>query len=147
MCSSDLPVDTMAPPPALSKNRPGVYRSQDKGKTWTLVSNCNGRPMYFSQIRVDPTNANTVYVGNVRSSKSLDGGKTFIGIDEQVGYGNETVDNHAIWIDPSNPNHVMRGSDAGLAVSWDQGSTWEYIRTMATGLAYWVTAEIGRAHV
>ena len=140
------PVDTNAPPPALSKARPGVYRSENKGRTWTLVSNCNGRPMYFSQIRVDPTNDKTIYVGNVRASKSLDGGKTFVGIDEQTGFGNETVDNHAIWIDPSNPNHVLRGSDAGFAVSWDQGLTWDYIRTMATGLAYWVTADMNRPY-
>jgi len=103
------PVDTNAPPPALSKARPGVYRSENKGRTWTLMSNCNGRPMYFSQLRVDPTNDKTIYVGNTRASKSLDGGKTFVGIDEQVGFGNETVDNHALWIDPSNPNHVLRG--------------------------------------
>ena len=140
------PVDTNAAPPPLSKARPGVYRSDNKGKSWTLVSNCNGRPMYFSQIRVDPTNDRTVYVGNVRASKSLDGGKTFVGIDEQVGFGNETVDNHAIWIDPSNPNHIFRGSDAGFAVSWDQGLTWDYIRTMATGLAYWVTADMNRPY-
>jgi hypothetical protein len=140
------PVDTNQPPPALSKSRPGVYRSNNKGRTWTLVSNCNGRPMYFSQIRVDPTNDKTIYVGNVRASKSLDGGKTFVGIDEQTGFGNETVDNHAIWIDPLNANHVMRGSDAGFAVSWDQGLTWDYIRTMATGLAYWVTADMHRPY-
>ncbi len=140
------PVDTNAPAPALSKARPGVYRSENKGRTWTIVSNCNGRPMYFSQIRVDPTNDKTIYVGNVRASKSLDGGKTFIGIDEQTGFGNETVDNHALWIDPANPNHLIRGSDAGLAVSWDQGLTWDYIRTMATALAYWVSADMNRPY-
>jgi photosystem II stability/assembly factor-like uncharacterized protein len=140
------PVDTMAPPPPLSRARSGIYRSENKGRTWTLVSNCNGRPMYFSQIRVDPTNPNTIYTGNVRASKSLDGGRTFIGIDDQTGFGNETVDNHAFWINPANPNHILRGSDAGLAVTWDQGLTWEYVRTMATGLAYWVTADMHRPY-
>jgi photosystem II stability/assembly factor-like uncharacterized protein len=138
--------DTTRTPPALSTQRPGLYRSDDKGRTWTLVSNCNGRPLYFSNIRVDPTNDKVLFVANTRASKSLDGGKTFIGIDEGLGFGNETVDQHAYWIDPSNPQHVLRGSDSGLGVSWDQGLTWEYLRTMATGLAYLVTADMHRPY-
>src|SRR5205814_9685388 len=42
------PVDTTRKPPALSNQRPGLYRSENKGRTWTLVSNCNRRPLYFS---------------------------------------------------------------------------------------------------
>jgi photosystem II stability/assembly factor-like uncharacterized protein len=140
------PADTTRMPPALSSKRPGLYRSADKGRSWTLVSNCNGRPLYFSNIRVDPTNDQTVYVSNVRGAKSIDGGKTFISIDEGLGFGNETVDQHAYWIDPSNPQHVLRGSDSGLAVSWDQGLTWEYVRTMATALAYLVSADMHRPY-
>jgi len=137
--------DTLKPPP-LSRARPGIYRSENKGRSWALVSNCNGRPMYFSNIRVDPTNANVLYVANTRAAKSLDGGRTFVTIDEGLGFGNQTVDQHAYWIDPSNPNHIMRGSDAGFAVSRDQGATWEYVRTMATGLAYLVTADMHRPY-
>ncbi len=138
--------DTNQKAPAANPRRPGVWRSTNKGRTWTLVSNCNGRPMYFSQIRVDPTNENTIFVGNVQSAKSVDGGKTFVGMDEGLGVGNETVDNHAFWVDPNNSQHILRGSDAGLAVTWDQGKTWEYVRTMATGLAYWVTADMHRPY-
>jgi photosystem II stability/assembly factor-like uncharacterized protein len=137
--------DTLKPPP-LSRARPGIYRSDNKGRSWTLVSNCNGRPMYFSNIRVDPTNHNVLYVSGVRGTKSLDGGRTFVTIDQGLGFGNQTVDQHAYWIDAANPNHIMRGSDAGFAVSWDQGATWEYVRTMATGLAYWVTADMHRPY-
>jgi hypothetical protein len=137
--------DTLRPPP-LSRARSGIYRSENKGRSWALVSNCNGRPMYFSNLRVDPTNANVLYVANVRAAKSLDGGRTFVTIDEGLGFGNQTVDQHAYWINPANPNHIMRGSDAGFAVSWDQGATWEYVRTMATGLAYWVTADMHRPY-
>ena len=140
------PADTTRKPPALSNQRPGLYRSENKGRTWTLVSNCNGRPMYFSNIRVDPTNDKVIFVANTRAAKSLDGGKTFIGIDEGLGFGNQTVDQHAYWIDPSNPQHILRGSDSGLGVSWDQGLTWEYVRTMATGLAYLVTADMHRPY-
>src|SRR5262249_40504094 len=32
----------------------GVYRSEDGGDTWKRINSLNPRPMYFSQIRVDP---------------------------------------------------------------------------------------------
>lgn len=138
--------DSARTAPALSPARSGLYRSNNKGRTWTLVSNCNGRPMYFSQIRIDPTNANTLYLANVKAAKSLDGGKTFAPMDEALGFGNETVDQHAFWIDPANPHHILRGSDAGFSITWDQGATWEYVHTMATGLAYWVSADMHRPY-
>jgi hypothetical protein len=138
--------DTTRVVPALSKARPGVYRSENKGRSWTLVSNCDGRPLYFSQLRVDPTNDKTLFLANTSAAKSLDGGKTFVQLDAGLGSGNETVDQHAFWIDPANSQHVLRGSDAGLGVTWDQGATWEYLHTMATGLAYWVTADNHRPY-
>src|SRR5204863_3918818 len=48
------PPPGFAPPP-LDVKRGGIFRSENKGQSWTLMSNCNARPMYFSQIRVDPT--------------------------------------------------------------------------------------------
>src|SRR5205085_10115909 len=32
----------------------GVYKSTDGGESWTRVNSVNPRPMYFSQIHVDP---------------------------------------------------------------------------------------------
>lgn len=138
--------DTTRKPPALDAAKSGIFRSDDRGRTWHAVSNCNGRPDYFSQIRVDPTNANTVYVANVHMGKSLDGGKTFLQLDAAGGAFNMGEDQHAIWIDPKNPNHILRGTDAGFMATYDQGKTWEYVRTMATGLAYWVTADMGHPY-
>ena len=130
-------------PPALDAARGGVFRSDNKGRTWTLVSNCNSRPMYFSQLRVDPSSDRTLYVAGLPVAKSLDGGKTFATLNEAGGYGDPAhVDQHAIWVDPKNPNHLMIGNDGGLDVTWDQGKTWDYINTMATALAYVVTADM-----
>src|SRR6185295_13527266 len=57
------------PPPGgpapIDPKKPGVWRSDDKGKTWRIVSNENNRPLYYSQIRVDPTNPENVYVGGL----------------------------------------------------------------------------------
>src|SRR4051812_2514612 len=129
--------------PPLDPARGGVFPSHHKGKSWALVSNCNARPMYFSQLRVDPSNDKAIYVAGLPVAKSLDGGKTFATLDDVGGHGDPGhVDQHAIWIDPGNPKHVMIGNDGGLDISWDQGKTWDYVNTMATALAYWVSADL-----
>ncbi|MBI3262949.1 MAG: hypothetical protein HYZ58_07340 [Acidobacteria bacterium] len=134
-------------PPALDPKEGGVFRSESKGGAWTLVSNCNARPMYFSQIRVDPSTDKTIYVAGLPVAKSLDGGKTFATLDDAGGHRSPGhVDQHAIWIDPKNPKHLMIGNDGGLDVSWDQGRTWDYVNTMATALAYVVTADLRRPY-
>jgi len=130
-------------PPALDAARGGVFRSENKGAAWILMSNCNARPMYFSQLRVDPSNDKTIYVAGLPVSKSLDSGKTFASLDDGGGNGTPGhVDQHAIWIDPRNPKHLMIGNDGGLDVSWDQGKSWDFVNTMATALAYWVSADM-----
>jgi photosystem II stability/assembly factor-like uncharacterized protein len=129
--------------PALSAERGGLFRSDNGGRTWKLMSNCDSRPMYFSQLRVDPQNDNNIYVAGLPVAKSLDGGKTFATLDAAGGYGEPGhVDQHAIWVDPKNSNHIMEGNDGGFDVSWDQGKNWDFVNTMATGLAYWVTADM-----
>jgi photosystem II stability/assembly factor-like uncharacterized protein len=134
-------------PPALDPKRSGVLRSEDKGRTWTLMSNCNSRPMYFSQLRIDPTNDKTIYVAGLPGARSLDGGKTFITLDNAGGNGDPGhVDQHAIWIDPRNPKHIMEGNDGGLNISWDQGKSWDFVNTMATALAYVVSADMRRPY-
>src|SRR4029079_13668105 len=106
------PAQAPRTPPALDPSDGGVLRSEDKGKTWTLVSNCNSRPMYFSQLRVDPSNDKTIYVAGLPVAKSLDGGRTFATLDEAGGNNDPGhVDQHAIWIDPKNPKHIMIGND------------------------------------
>jgi len=134
-------------PPALNPALGGVFRSDNKGRSFRLVSNCNARPMYFSQLRVDPQNPNTIYVAGLPVAKSLDAGKTFATLDAAGGNGSPAhVDQHAIWLDPRNSNHLMIGNDGGLDISYNQGRTWDFIATMATGLAYIVTADTERPY-
>jgi len=61
------------PPP--DPKRSGVWRSDDKGKTWKLMSNNDNRPMYYSQVRVDPNNPDIVYTCGAPFHKSVDGGR------------------------------------------------------------------------
>ena len=119
----------------------GVWRSSNGGQSWQFQSNFNPRPMYFSQIRVDPNHENVVYSAGLPVAKSTDAGKTFTVL---VGFGH--VDQHAIWIDPNNSDHVMIGNDGAADVSWDGGQTWESLRTMAVGLPYHASADMRRPY-
>jgi len=121
--------------------RSGIWRSDDKGKTWKFVSNENNRPMYYSQIRVDPTNPEIVYTGGLNFSRSTDGGKTFKNLS-----GVAHSDHHAIWIDPKDNKHVMVGNDGGLDVSYDQGETFDFINTIPAAQFYAVSADMRKPY-
>ncbi len=120
----------------------GLWRSLDDGVTWEFLNNQNNRPMYFSQIRVDPNDERVVYTGGLNASKSVDGGKTFETVQNNMGH----VDNHAIWIDPTNSQHVMYGNDGSLDVSWDGGAHWESVRLWAVGQPYFVSVDMRRPY-
>ncbi len=110
----------------------GVYRSDDKGETWKKQSVTNPRPAYYSQIRVDPSNAERVYVLGASWYVSDNGGKNF-----QVSpFGRIHGDYHALWINPANSNHLLTGSDGGIHFSYDKGKTWDFINTIPLGQFY-----------
>ena len=114
----------------------GTYRSDDAGMTWRKMSDTNPRPMYFSQIRIDPKSDARIYVLGVDLHISDDGGKTF--------YLQESMhdDHHAMWIDPNNPNHIIEGTDGGLGFSYDRAKTFEAVYNMDIGQFYHVTYDM-----
>jgi photosystem II stability/assembly factor-like uncharacterized protein len=118
----------------------GVYRSEDGGKTWTQVSHLNDRPMYFSQIRVDPVNDKKLFVGGNPARMSIDGGKTWTNVT-----GSHT-DYHAFWINPKEPRIVFVGHDGGIDSSNDGGQTWDHHNDMAVGQFYQVSADMRRPY-
>jgi len=116
----------------------GLWRSDDGGTTWRKVNNVNARPMYFSQVRVDPNDPDVVYMGGVGLHQSTDGGKTVAtDVAEPI-----HDDVHAIWINPANSNHVVIGNDGGLAQSWDMAKTWVFIPNLPVGLFYHVSVDM-----
>ena len=107
----------------------GVYRSEDKGETWTRMSDTDPRPSYFSQIRVDPNNDLRIWLGGVNIYFSEDGGKTFV----QNRFERVHSDVHAIWIDPSNSDHLVIGNDGGVWTTNDAGRGWAHLNNIALG--------------
>ena len=129
------------PPPPPDTARSGVWRSDDKGDTWQLMSNNNSRPMYYSQIRVDPTNDQVIWTMGSSLYKSVDGGRSFETVTG-MGHG----DHHALWINPRNGDHVLLGNDGGFNISYDGGATWDFINTMALGQFYAIGVDMRRPY-
>ena len=111
----------------------GVFRSDDKGNTWTRQSALNPRPMYYSQIRVDPQHPDRVWVLGTELHKSVDGGKTFT--TEKTGERIH-VDHHALWLNPADGNHMMLGNDGGLYFTYDGARNWDFIDNLPIGQFY-----------
>jgi photosystem II stability/assembly factor-like uncharacterized protein len=129
--------DSLPPDPQYN----GVWRSTDKGATWEFRSNENGRPMYFSQIRVSPEDSDLVYTVDQRVQKSRDGGVTW---QTYRSFGH--VDQHALWVDPADHDHLLIGNDGSVDVSYDQGETWESLRTWAMGQPYHASVDMRRPY-
>jgi photosystem II stability/assembly factor-like uncharacterized protein len=116
----------------------GIYRSDDGGDSWHILTDDHRfrqRAWYYSHIFADPKSADTVYILNTAAYRSNDGGKTFARLRAPHG------DNHALWIDPTNPRRLMNGNDGGATVSTDGGDTWTSQYNQPTAQFYHVTAD------
>jgi photosystem II stability/assembly factor-like uncharacterized protein len=115
----------------------GVFRSNDAGETWTRVNALNPRPFYFSQIRVDPEDAQRIYVLAFAMHVSEDGGATF----REDRFGKVHPDCHALAIDWRSPRRLLLGTDGGAYRSVDRGATWEHLYRFAAGEYYRITLD------
>ena len=121
----------------------GVFRSEDRGATWKKMNDINPRPMYYSQIRIDPQNDQRIYVLGASMYISDNGGKTLsnAGVFWRI-HG----DYHAMWINPANSNHMILGSDGGIHFSYDKTRTWDYVNTIPLGQFYEVGFDFRRPY-
>ena len=117
--------------------RGGVFRSDDKGESWRRMSPLDPRPFYFSQIRVDPTNEQRVYVLGYMLHVSDDSGKTF----QEDFFEKMHPDCHALVIDPRNSKRIIIGTDGGAYQSYGGGKGWNHLTKFAAGEFYRVTVD------
>ncbi len=116
----------------------GIYRSDDGGETWRMMTDDHRfrqRAWYYSHIFADPKSADTVWILNTAVYRSTDGGKTFNRVRAPHG------DNHALWIDPTNPKRMINGNDGGATVSTNGGESWTSIYNQPTAQFYHVTSD------
>ena len=103
-----------------------IYASLDSGESWERRGTVNAQPMYYQNIHADPKNPNRLYVPTVQTQVSEDGGRTFTDVGER----NKHVDNHVVWIDPDDTDHLLEGCDGGLYETWDRGRLWRHFANL-----------------
>lgn len=121
-----------------SKEKGGVYRSDDGGDTWKRTNSerkLRQRAWYYSRIYADPKDENVVYVLNVDYHKSADGGKTFG--DYNAPHG----DHHDLWIAPEEPQRMIMGDDGGAQITYDGGETWTTYHNQPTAQFYRIATD------
>ncbi|HHJ52372.1 MAG TPA: glycosyl hydrolase [Caldithrix abyssi] len=123
-----------------------VYRSDDGGINWRKTHQDYLDKMvytfgyYFGQIRVAPDDPQHLFLLGVPVVESTDGGQTFHSLIKE----NVHVDNHALWINPHNPRHLILGNDGGINISYDGGKSWLKANAPPVGQFYTVAMDMAK---
>jgi photosystem II stability/assembly factor-like uncharacterized protein len=117
----------------------GIFRSEDRGETWTFQGDWNPRPMYASQPMVDPNDDQRLYMLNAYSY-SDDAGKTFTVPREDRTHG----DDRFVWVDPNDSRHVLKADDGGLGISYDRGDHFLFVTSLP--VSQWYRVAVDMAH-
>lgn len=101
----------------------GVFRSMDRGETWSKRSKyMTTSPQYYNELVCDPVEVERVYALDTFLQVTEDGGASF----HQVPGEHRHVDDHALWINPGNNKHLLVGCDGGIYESRDRGENWVF---------------------
>jgi len=116
----------------------GIYRSTNTGATWEKRSGyISTSPQYYNELFADPHNVNRIYSMDTYLNMSDDGGSTWRSIEG----GDKHVDNHALYIDPTNTDHLIAGCDGGLYESFDLGRNWRHFENLPVMQFYRVAVD------
>jgi photosystem II stability/assembly factor-like uncharacterized protein len=117
--------------------RGGFYRSRDGGVSWERMSGYQAGGLYYNEIFPDPKDVDRVYSVDVQVQITDDAGRTF----RRLGERNKHVDNHVVWIDPDDTEHLLIGCDGGLYESFDRGQTYRFFGNLPVTQFYHVDTD------
>ncbi|MCL6098993.1 MAG: glycosyl hydrolase, partial [Bacteroidetes bacterium] len=100
----------------------GFFRSTNRGATWEKMSDHFAQGQYYNEIYCDPKDVNKVYSVETVTQVTEDGGKTW----KPFGNNQRHVDDHALWIDPKDTEHILIGGDGGVYETFDGGKNFLY---------------------
>lgn len=118
----------------------GIYGSDDAGESWSLITTDYrlwGRGSDFAEIKVHPDNENKLFVGNIASYTSDDGGKNWTSLKGAPGGD----DYHRIWINPLQPDIMLFAADQGAVITVNGGKTWSSWYNQPTAQLYHVSTD------
>lgn len=105
----------------------GVYLSEDFGETWNKRSSRGTNDSaYYGELTVDPNDSDHLILIDTFAWESRDGGRTW----GNMGYRSRHSDDHAVWFDPQNSEHIYIGGDGGIYETWDDGDSWRHINNL-----------------
>ncbi|MFK8011282.1 MAG: hypothetical protein AB8B80_04525 [Marinicellaceae bacterium] len=121
-----------------NKKEQGVFLSDDFGVTFSKQSSyMASSPQYYNELIVDPKNPDRVYSMSTFTHVSEDAGKTWTKLSLKFRH----VDDHALWINPDNTDHLYIGGDGGVYESYDRGQTWRHIQNLPLAQFYRITPD------
>lgn len=100
----------------------GTFRSEDGGRSWELRNAEIQSHWYYGELVCDPENPERMYAPMTPLLMSEDGGKTFSNIAETQVH----ADHHTLWVNPTDPEHLISGNDGGVYISRDGGKFWQW---------------------
>ena len=115
----------------------GFFRSADRGESWSKMSPHTAQGQYYNEIYCDPADVNTVYSVETVTQVTRDGGRTW----QVLGLNRRHVDDHALWIDPSDTGHILIGGDGGVYETYDGGALWRFISNLPVTQVYRVALD------
>ncbi len=126
---------------AAEKEDRGFYRSTNRGRSWErrneYISGGTG-PHYYQELFASPTDPDRVYQVDVFLHRTTDGGATFTQLEDAK---TKHADNHVLWIDPDDGDHLIVGCDAGIYESFDEGAQWRHVSNLPVSQFYRVAVD------
>ena len=116
----------------------GFFRSTNRGESWKKRNGyMTTSPQYYNEIVCDPNDVDCVYIPDTILHRTEDGGKSF----QRVPRRHRHVDDHALWINPGDSEHLLVGCDGGIYESHDRGRNWAFKDNLPVAQFYRVTAD------